>query len=75
MVLLCPFTLTPLTVLVGGNPLEDLGVLEQPQAVIKAGQWLSEEGLQALKTSGANPSSFYVTLGRLLEDVQGRKFH
>jgi imidazolonepropionase-like amidohydrolase len=61
-------------VLVGGNPLEDLGVLEQPQAVIKAGQWLSEEDLQALKTSGANPSSFYVTLGRLLEDVLGRKF-
>ena len=61
-------------VIVGANPLENLAVLREPQAVIKAGQWISGEELTMLRDSGKNPSSFYVSLGRLLEDILGRKF-
>ena len=61
-------------VLVETNPLEDLGVLKQPKAVIKSGQWISKEDIQKLKISGENPSDLYVSFGRLLEDVVTRKF-
>ena len=62
-------------VVVDANPLEDLGALQQPRAVIKAGQWISSEELKKLKESGENPSGFYVSLGRLLEDLLSRKLH
>jgi hypothetical protein len=61
-------------VVAAANPLEDLSVLREPQAVIKAGQWISGEELAMLRDSGKKPSNFYVSLGRLLEDMLGRKF-
>jgi len=59
-------------ILLESNPLLDLSTLRQPLAVIKAGQWLGTEQLQALKRSGANPSNVYISFGRLLEDVLSR---
>lgn len=59
-------------VVVAENPLLDLQALSQPVAVIKAGQWLSETDLTALRESGKNPSNFYISLGRLLEDLLTR---
>lgn len=61
-------------VLVESNPLENIGALKQPKSVIKSGQWISETDLQKLKHSGEHPSSFYVSFGRLLQDVLSRKF-
>jgi hypothetical protein len=61
-------------VLVDSNPLEDISALKNPKAVVKSGQWISEADLQKLKTSGENPSGFYVSFGRLLEDVLTRKY-
>jgi imidazolonepropionase-like amidohydrolase len=54
-------------VLVSANPLSDVQVLERPMAVIKRGQWLGEDAINALKASARNPSSFLLTLGRVLE--------
>ena len=51
------------------NPLDDLSALQQPQAVIKSGQWLSTSELDALKKSAENPAGIYVAMGRLLEDL------
>jgi hypothetical protein len=62
-------------VVVDANPLEDLGALQDPRAVIKAGQWISSEELKKLRESGENPSNIYISLGRLLEDLLSRKFH
>ena len=56
-------------VVVAENPLDDLTALRQPKAVIKAGQWISETDLAALRESGKSPSNFYISLGRLLEDL------
>jgi hypothetical protein len=61
-------------IIVESNPLENLALLKNPKSVIKSGQWLSETELQKLRTSGQNPSSFYVSCGRLLQDVLSRKF-
>ena len=51
------------------NPLDDLNTLQQPQAVIKAGQWLSKTELDALIESAEAPSAAYFAMGRLLEDL------
>ena len=59
-------------VLTDGNPLDDLETLRRPLGVVKAGQWVSEEQLEALRESGKHPSSFYISLGRLLEDLLRR---
>lgn len=59
-------------VVVVENPMQDLQTLAQPTAVIKAGQWISATDLAALRESGRNPSNFYISLGRLLEDLLGR---
>jgi len=59
-------------VVVTHNPLDDLATLSQPEAVIKAGQWISASDLVALRKSAENPSSFYISLGRLLEDLLTR---
>ena len=56
------------------NPLDDLSVLQHPDAVIKAGQWLSRDELDALMKSAQNPSAAYFALGRLLEDLITRAF-
>ncbi|MCP5190257.1 MAG: amidohydrolase family protein [Pseudomonadales bacterium] len=61
-------------VVVAENPLDDLQALRQPQAVIKAGQWISATELARLRESGKNPSNFYISLGRLLEDLLVRAF-
>ena len=58
------------------NPLDDLRALQQPQAVIKEGQWLSTAELNALMLSADTPSGTYVAMGRLLEDLITRAlFH
>ncbi len=54
-------------VLVEKNPLEDPGHLRRPLAVVKDGQWLDEEDLEKLRQSARNPSSTYLTMGRVLE--------
>ena len=54
-------------IMVQQNPLSDIGVLKEPVAVIKRGQWLDQKDLQALKDSAKNPSSAYLTIGRVLE--------
>ena len=56
-------------VVVAQNPLEGLETLRQPKAVIKAGQWIPETDLAALRESGKKPSNFYISLGRLMEDL------
>lgn len=56
------------------NPLDDLSSLQQPQAVVKAGQWLSKADLGALRESAESPSATYFALGRLLEDLLVRAF-
>ena len=56
-------------VVVAQNPLEGLETLRQPKAVIKAGQWIPEADLAALRESGKKPSNFYLSLGRLMEDL------
>lgn len=61
-------------VVVAENPLDDLKALRQPEAVIKAGQWISATDLATLRESGKNPSNFYISLGRLLEDLLVRAF-
>ncbi len=54
-------------VLVAQNPLRDPASLRQPLAVVKDGQWLDEETLERLRQSASNPSSTYLTMGRVLE--------
>lgn len=50
-----------------GNPLDDISALQAPLAVVKGGAWLAEPELAELKRSANNPSSFYLTFGRMLE--------
>ena len=58
------------------NPLDDLGALQHPLAVIKNGQWLPETELDALRESARHPSGSYLAMGRLLEDLITRAvFH
>jgi amidohydrolase family protein len=54
-------------ILLNKNPLFDIGVLGQPSAVIKRGQWLSEEDLAELKTVAENSQNAYLTMGHVLE--------
>ncbi len=56
-------------VLVEQNPLEEPGGLRRPLAVVKNGQWLDADDLERLEQSAANPSSIYLTAGRVLEFV------
>ncbi len=51
------------------NPMDDLTTLRAPLAVVKNGQWLDQEDLDALKRSARNPSGAYLTMGRMLEFV------
>ena len=53
--------------MVDENPLVDSGVLRPPIAVIKRGQYLDRKVLHILNDSAKNPSSAYLTLGRVLE--------
>ena len=56
-------------VLVGRNPLTDPEDLRHPLAVVRNGQWLDADDLAALKESARNPSSVYLTMGRVLEFI------
>lgn len=62
-------------VVVNDNPLQNLQALAQPVAVIKAGQWIGETELAALKKSAENPSNLYISIGRFLEDILSRALH
>ena len=59
-------------VVVTENPLDDLATIARPVAVIKAGQWLGQAELAALRESARQPSGFYISMGRLLEDLLDR---
>jgi hypothetical protein len=54
-------------VLVEYNPLIDPRHLRRPLAVIKNGQWLDRDDFDQLKNAARNPSSTYLTMGRVLE--------
>jgi hypothetical protein len=62
-------------VVLAGNPLEDLDSLARPVAVVKAGQWLDHAELAALRESARHPSNFYISMGRLLEDLLTRALY
>ncbi len=49
------------------NPLDDLATLRTPEAVVHQGQWLDEPLLAQLRANAHQPSSTYLTLGRMLE--------
>lgn len=53
--------------LVAHKPMTDPKYLRQPLAVVKAGQWLDTNDLDRLKETASNPSSTYLTMGRVLE--------
>lgn len=50
-----------------GNPLEDIAHLESPRAVVKHGQWLGKEHIEAIVDSADSPSGWLVGIGMLLE--------
>ncbi len=52
-----------------GNPLDDPATLRQPEAVVKNGQWLDRDALDALLESARSPSGTFATFGRVLEFV------
>jgi imidazolonepropionase-like amidohydrolase len=54
-------------ILVAYNPMTDPKYLRQPLAVVKNGQWLDKNDLDRLKETASNPSSTYITMGRVLE--------
>ncbi len=51
------------------NPLDNPAALRRPVAVVKHGQWLDRDALDALIESARNPSGTYATFGRVLEFV------
>ncbi len=57
------------------NPMENISALSQPLSVVKAGQWLGEQELNALRKSGENPSNLAISSGRLIEDILVRAIH
>ncbi|BFM10600.1 amidohydrolase family protein [Simiduia litorea] len=62
-------------ILTTNNPLEDVRFLQTPSVVIKQGHWLAQTELERLTKSGENPSHWYPSLGRLLEDILSRRLH
>jgi len=59
-------------ILVTKNPLDDIGHLETPFAVIKNGQWLDEAKLKALKSSAKDNESYFWSVINLVEDLLTR---
>lgn len=55
--------------LLEANPLEELGVLQSPVAVIKAGRIIEEEDLLALRQRGMESFSWFYGLGVFVEDL------
>ncbi|RBP53135.1 amidohydrolase family protein [Arenicella xantha] len=60
--------------LVTANPLTDITHLTKPMAVVKQGQWLGESALAELIASGAQPSHWYPSFGRFIEDIVTRSY-
>ena len=59
-------------VMVKTNPLDNLSLLRNPEAVIKQGQWLSKASLVSLKKSAKNHGSYYWGVIALLDDILER---
>ena len=56
-------------VLVDANPLENIGALQNPQAVIKQGHLYDREALRILKEAAKDNISVYTTIGQVLEHM------
>ncbi len=55
-------------VITWGNPLQEIGTLEMPSAVISRGKWYDHHMLKELRTYALEGQSpWYITLGRFLE--------
>ena len=54
-------------VITNGNPLEDIASLESPLAVVKHGQWVGREHINAIIESAESPSGWLAGIGMLLE--------
>ncbi|MCJ8319623.1 MAG: amidohydrolase family protein [Colwellia sp.] len=59
-------------ILVTNNPLDDIGRLKSPFAVIKNGQWLDEAKLKALKISAKDNDNYFWSFINLVEDLLTR---
>lgn len=59
-------------ILVGNNPLENIGVLKNPESVVKHGQWLSKTSLAKLKASSKNHDAYYWSFIAFLDDILTR---
>ena len=51
------------------NPIEDLGVLKEPDAVTKWGKWYDKRSLQAMRTQAIEGRSFWSELKILLAEM------
>ena len=56
------------------NPLESLNSLREPFAIVKNGQWLSQQDIRRLKDSAKNTKSYYWSVITLVEDLIDRQF-
>lgn len=54
-------------ILVEQNPLVEPAQLRRPLAVVKHGPWLDQQILEKPRQSARNPSSIYLTTGRVFE--------
>jgi len=59
-------------ILVTNNPLDDIGHLKAPIAVIKNGQWLGKTQLKKLKISAKDNDSYFWSFINLVEDLLTR---
>jgi imidazolonepropionase-like amidohydrolase len=59
-------------VLVENNPLLDIAHLRQPTAVVKSGQWLSDDQLLDMIQHSPPPQHWFPSFGRFLEDQLSR---
>lgn len=59
-------------ILVTNNPLDNIGYLKKPFAVIKNGQWLDESALETLKTSAKDNDNYFWSVINLFEDLLTR---
>ena len=59
-------------ILVKGNPLENIGLLKNPESVVKHGQWLSKTSLAKLKASAKNHDAYYWSFIAFVDDILKR---
>ncbi len=55
-------------ILLENNPLDDISHLESPIAIVKAGRFINQHGIQALSENGKQPSSWITGFGYIAED-------